>query len=166
MSALYYIMPIKHEFRESMNEFLANFETEIPVGTNSREPTTLEICQVLSEMTDYTKICTVLEKDWNVNTDNIVFYDQSISGFNSEPKVLDAIFNLWSTLHFYFDGNWREVNLHVDGNFWQVNLEIVLRLTRFIGPVVLMCDTVPLLVSPSDNLTDLANQWKRNSKIA
>ena len=160
MSVLYSIIAIDEELTQEKNDFWAQLGIEIPMGTTSRYPTPSEIRQALNEMTEYTKDYFITEKAWDVDIYETASYDQKLHRIDGKYATIYSIGPALSEslpLPIYFHGGWEEVNL-----------EIVLRLTYFTGPLMIMCDvdTVPLLVSPGAELTDLLSRWKKQREIA
>jgi hypothetical protein len=156
MSVLYSIVPFVEEYYSEFVEYLADFGIEIPTGTKSRYPTPLEIRQALDEMPEYTKRYSISHMSWDVDIYETAFYDQELrrsrgkyASINSVGPAPDETI----PLHIYFHGGTDEVNL-----------EIVMRLTKFTGPLVLMAesDAIPVLVTHGDNVSDLMQQWQRN----
>ncbi len=160
MSVLYSVMPIDEEHWQQWNEYLAQFGARIPIGVASRYPLPSEIRQVLDEMTDYTKKYFITEKVWDVDIYETIFYDEEkhhSTGKHASINSIGPALNESSPLHIYFHSGTEEVNL-----------EIVLRLSVFTGPLILMADDdiVPLIVADRQQLADLVNQWEKQRQIA
>jgi hypothetical protein len=162
MSALYSIIPIKKEYYEQkLPEWLAEFGIDLPPGISSRYPTPIEIRRVLDETPEWTKHFNISATQWDAEVSEPNWYSDELGmkiygrdaiihsvGFSSDESM---------PLHIYFRNGWEEFNL-----------EIVHRLTKYTGALILMADfdAVPVLIFPDAMLPDLLEQWKQARRRA
>jgi len=154
MSVSYYIIPIEENMYEQLSEFLAQFGIEIPVEMISRYPTPSEIRQVLSEMPAYTKEYFITEKAWQVSVHEIDGYDPKLHLWRGKYASISPIGPAPDEL--------LPICVTFKGSY-ELNVDILLRLTHFTGPLLLIGDSdmIPLLVSPNDNVADLLREWEK-----
>lgn|GEM_PF-1417115 len=160
MSASYSLLPLERNTKQSLNEYMPQFDLGVVIDITSRYPTPSEIRQVLDQMPEYTKDYFITEKVWDVKVYETTFYEQQLRIINGKCATIYSIeptFDEFLPLSIYFHGGSEELNV-----------EITLRLTRFTGPLLLIgdFDGIPLLVSPNNNVADLLSQWEKLRAIA